>query len=151
LLIVAALVVYAFLLADFRKLRPSLLIAFTLGCGMAMFIGITHLLGMELNMFNMIVLPSIIGIGVDNAVHIYHRYTEEGPGSLKKVIRTTGVAAFLASATTAIGFGAGMISHNVGLQTLGSLAIVGIFSVFSASTVFFPCLLTLLERPATKQ
>jgi hypothetical protein len=100
---------------------------------------------MEINMFNMIVLPSVIGIGVDNAVHIYHRYTEEGWGSLKKVIRTTGVAAFLASATTAIGFGAGLISHNVGLQTLGAMAIVGITSAFLASTLFFPCFLTLFE------
>lgn len=151
LLVVAALVVFAFLLADFRRLRPALLIAFTLACGMLVFICITHLLGMEINMFNMIVLPSIIGIGVDNAVHIYHRYTEEGPGSLRKVIRTTGVAAFLASATTTIGFGAGLISHNAGLKSLGAMAIVGIGSVFLASTLFFPCFLTLLERPNEKR
>ena len=151
LLSVAAAVVFIFLLFDFRRLRPSLLIAATLACGMSVFLGLVHLTGMSLNMFNIIVLPSIIGIGVDNAVHIYHRYTEEGPGSIRKVIRTTGVAAFLASATTAIGFGAGLISHNVGLQTLGAMAVIGIFSVFSASTVFFSAFLTILEARASKR
>lgn len=151
LLAVAAAVVFVFLLLDFRRLRPTLLITVTLSCGMALFVGIIHALGLDLNMFNMIVLPSIIGIGVDNAVHIYHRYIKEGPGSVKKVIRTTGVAAFLASTTTAVGFGTGVIAHNVGLQTLGAMAVLGIMSVFFASTLFFPCFLTLLEPKAEKK
>ncbi len=146
LLVMAAVVVFIFLLIDFRKLKPALLIGFTLACGMSVFAGLIHLLKMEINMFNLIVLPSVVGIGVDNAVHIYHRYMDEGLGSLKRVLRTTGAAALMASLTTAFGFGAGIISHNVGLQSLGSLAVVGIASVFTATTIFFPGFLSLLER-----
>ena len=29
-------------------------------------------------------------VGIDNAVHIQHRYDQEGPGSLRKVVRHTG-------------------------------------------------------------
>ena len=115
--------------------------------GMMIFIGALHSMGMELNMFNIVVIPSIIGIGIDNAVHIYHRYLNEGPGSVALVVRTTGAATFLASLTTAVGFGSSMISHNVGLQTLGSTAVVGITATFIAAVVFFPAFLSLVERP----
>jgi len=98
------------------------------------------------NTFNLIVLPSLIGIGVDNAVHIWHRYREEGPGSLELVLRRTGAAAALASVTTAVGFGSSLLSHHVGLRTMGWLAILGIACTFVSATLFFPALLSLLER-----
>jgi hypothetical protein len=145
LLGLAALVVLVFLALDFRSVKRTALVFFPLMVGMAMFVGLIHVLRLELNMFNIIVLPSIIGIGIDNAVHIYHRYENEGPGSVKLVIRTTGMAALLASLTTGIGFGASLVSHNVGLQTMGKLAMLGIGSTFIASTIFFPSLLLLIE------
>jgi len=96
-------------------------------------------------MFNMVVIPSVIGIGIDNAVHIFHRYKHEGRGSIRLVIRTTGRAAFLASFTTAVGFGSSMISHNLGLRSMGFLAVIGIIATFLSATVFFPGMITLLE------
>ena len=147
LLAVAAALVFLILLIDFRSFKRALLVAFPLSMGMMIFIGALHSMGMELNMFNMVVIPSIIGIGIDNAVHIYHRYLNEGPGSVALVVRTTGAATFLASLTTAVGFGSSMISHNVGLQTLGSTAVVGITATFIAAVVFFPAFLSLVERP----
>ena len=146
LLGVAALVVFFFLLIDFRSLRHALLVATPLVIGMLGFAASLHLLGRELNMFNVIVLPSVVGIGIDNAVHIYHRYQDEGPGSLLLVVRRTGVAALLASLTTAVGFGSSLVSHHLGLQSLGMLAILGICATFLSAVVFFPCLLSLLER-----
>ncbi|MBW2278117.1 MAG: hypothetical protein JRF63_11520, partial [Deltaproteobacteria bacterium] len=118
--------------------------------GMLAFVGTIRALGMELNMFNIVVLPSIIGIGIDNAVHIFHRYETEGLGSVPLVIRNTGAAALLASLTTGVGFGSALISHHVGLGTLGLLAVVGIGVTFVADVLFFPCVLTLVERLRSK-
>jgi predicted RND superfamily exporter protein len=97
-------------------------------------------------MFNMVVIPSIIGIGIDNAVHIYHRYRREGPGSVLAVVRKTGAAVSLASITTAVGFGSSLISHHAGLRSLGLLAVIGIGSTLLSAVVFFPALLVLLEK-----
>ncbi len=146
LLLLAVGVVLCFLLLDFRSLRTTALVAFPLGVGMLAFAGLLHATGMEINMFNLIVLPSLIGIGIDNAVHIFHRYREEGPGSLALVVRRTGVAALLASLTTAAGFGSSLASHHVGLRTMGMLAILGIACTFVAATLFFPAFLSLRER-----
>ncbi len=145
LLMLAAVVVLVFLLLDFRHIGRTALVALPLAVGMLAFIGAIAAWGMELNMFNLIVVPSIIGIGIDNAVHIYHRYRAEGPGSVLLVIRRTGMAALLASLTTAAGFGSSLISHHYGLRTMGMLAIIGISATFLSATIFFPCLLSLLE------
>ena len=40
-------------------------------------------------------VPLIIGIGIDDGIHIIHRYLEEGKGSLPQVIQLTGKAIFL--------------------------------------------------------
>ncbi len=146
LLLMAAIVVLIFLALDLRSFKQVVLIAFPLAVGMGSFAFIIYLWGLELNMFNLIVIPSIIGIGIDNAVHIFHRYRSEGKGSVMVVIRTTGMAALLASLTTGIGFGSALVSQNLGLRSLGSMAIIGILATFVASTIFFPCLLSLLDR-----
>ncbi len=146
LLLLAALVVAVFLLLDQRRLRHAALVALPLAVGMFALVALLGATGMEVNMFNLIVLPSLIGIGVDNAVHIWHRYREEGPGSLELVLRRTGAAAALASVTTAVGFGSSLLSHHVGLRTMGWLAILGIACTFVSATLFFPALLSLLER-----
>ncbi len=92
---------------------------------------------------------TVIGLGIDNAVHIQLRYQEEGPGALPKVVATTGSASFLASATTAIGFGAAVTAHHYGVQSMGWLAVVGLTCTFVASTIFFPSLLRILEKRGT--
>ncbi len=145
MLLLATVVVLLLILLDFRKLGRLALVAIALGVGMLGFMGAVHALGMELNMFNLIVIPCVIGIGVDNVVHIYHRYLTEGPGSVLFVVRRTGMAALLASLTTGAGFGSSLISHHLGLRTLGSLAIVGISATLLTAVVFFPCLLAVFE------
>ena len=37
----------------------------------------------KLNLYNMVAFPTIIGMGIDNSVHIFHRYQEIGRGSLR--------------------------------------------------------------------
>lgn len=148
-IIIAAIVaVLLILLTDTRSPRAVLLIGGSLGVGVAWMLGVMYLVGLEINVFNQAVLATIIGLGLDNAVHMQHRYAEEGHGSLPKVVATTGAASFLATATTAIGFGAAVTASHYGVQSLGWLALVGFTTTFISSTVFFPAVLRLLECAA---
>ena len=135
------------LVIDFRRLRRVLMVAGTLGVGITWMLGVMHLWGIDVNVFNQAVLATIIGVGIDNVIHIQHRYLEQGRGSVPAVVSTTGAAAFLASATTAIGFGAAVTAHHLGIRSLGWLAIIGLSCTFVASTVFYPALLRLLDGP----
>jgi predicted RND superfamily exporter protein len=145
IIVIASLVVLAFILVHLRSVRRALLVAGALAAGMLGFVGVVDAAGWDLNMFNLIVIPCMIGIGIDDLVHIYHRYLGKGPGSAGWVLRRTGAAALLASMTTAAGFGSSLIAHHPGLRSLGSMALVGIACAFVYAVVLLPCLLTLLE------
>jgi len=147
-LMLSGLAVLLVLLLDFRRLDRVALVGGTVACGLVAMMGAMVLLDLSLNLFNVVVLPSVLGIGIDNAVHIQHAYRREGAGSVSRVVATTGRAALLSSVTTAVGFGAAIIAHHAGVQQMGILALVGIGCTFVASTVLFPSLLRVLEDRA---
>ena len=134
-----------FVLIDLRSVRQTIPILVAIGVGFVWAVGGMGWFGVNLNVFNIAIIPTIFGLGVDNAVHVYHRYKQEGRGMLGHVVATTGAAGLLCSLTTLIGFGTAVIAHHRGIQSMGQLAILGFTSVFAASAVFFPSLLRVLE------
>ncbi len=114
--------------------------------GLLWIVGGMYFTDIQLNIFNHSALPTILGIGIDNAVHIQHGYDLRGPGSVSFVVATKGRAALMASLTTAIGFGVMIIAHHYGVSSLGWLSIIGIGFTFVGTTVFYPAVLRLLER-----
>jgi len=150
-LLAAVFAVLLLLFLDLRSLWRAILVLTPLLLGVLNIAGFMRLLGVDLNFLNSVMIPSVIGIGIDNAVHVYHRYRDEGPGSIGRVLRHTGSAAFLASATTAIGFGTLVIAHHGGLRSVGELALIGMGSTFMGTTLFFPALLWGFEQLTQKQ
>ncbi|WP_245815082.1 efflux RND transporter permease subunit [Cystobacter ferrugineus] len=146
LLLAAGLAVFAMITLSLRSLRRAGLVAGPLYLGLACLPAAMHLYGLKLNFINAVVLPNLLAIAVDNAVHLYHRYREEGPGSLSHVVRTTGVAAVVATLSNAAGYGALLTARHPGLHSIGELALLGVGCSFLGTTVLFPALLALLER-----
>ncbi len=138
-------VVFLIVLADFRSLRSALLVIFPLTCGTVWMCGSLYLQDLKLNFYNMVALPTIIGMGIDNGVHLYHRYREEGPGSMPVVIRSTGGAMFISMLTTMIGFFGLMMATHPGLNSIGRLALIGLLTCFVAAVLVLPAILEVLE------
>ena len=103
------------------------------------------MLGMQLNFMMGVVIPSTVGIGIDNAIHIYHRYREEGPGSAPLVIRHSASATLLASFTTMLGFGAMIVAHQKGIRSVAGLALLAISLTYFATSIWFPLALESFE------
>lgn len=143
---IALVVVLLILILSMRSLKRALLAITPLAVGSVWMFGICTLLHLKLDFFNIIILPALIGIGVDDGVHFTMRYFELGRGSLPEVMRDVGSAIFMTSVTSLVGFGGLAITDYGGLQSLGTLAIVGIFSAFSATLLVLPSLLWLLEK-----
>ena len=139
------LVVFLILLTDFRSLRSALLVIFPLACGTVWMCGSLYLQDLKLNFYNMVALPTIIGMGIDNGVHLYHRYREVGPGSMPVVIRSTGGAMFISMLTTMIGFFCLMMATHPGLNSIGRLALIGLLTCFVAAVLVLPAILEVLE------
>ncbi|MCE9671096.1 MMPL family transporter [Myxococcus stipitatus] len=142
----AAAVVFLVILVSLRSLKRALLVTGPLFLGMTCLAGGMYLFGVQLNFINAVVLPNLLAIAVDNSVHLYHRYEEEGPGSLGKVVRHTGLAAVVATLSNAAGYGALLVANHQGLRSIGQIALLGVVCTFLGTTVFFPALLALLER-----
>src|SRR5207249_469499 len=70
----ALLVIVAILFLDFRGLRHTLLALMPLALGVLLSLGVMGLFGVPLNPANMIAFPLIVGVGVDNGVHVLHDY-----------------------------------------------------------------------------
>ncbi len=142
----AALVVFVMIAAGLRSLKHAGLVAGPLFLGMLCLGGAMHLFGIRLNFINAVVLPNLLAVAVDNGVHLYHRYRQEGPGSLGHVVRHTGGAAALASLANAAGYGALLSATHPGLASIGHLAVLGVICTFLGTGVFLPALLTGVER-----
>ena len=137
--------VFIIVIVDFRNLRATLLVMFPLLCGAVWMCGTLYLQNAKLNFYNIVALPTIIGMGIDNGVHLYHRYREEGPGSMPLVLKNTGGAMLMAMLTTMVGFLGLVTATHPGLNSIGWLAIIGLFTCFIAAVTVLPALLEVLE------
>ncbi|MBN2528008.1 MAG: MMPL family transporter [Deltaproteobacteria bacterium] len=149
--IVASIAVFIILLFDLRSFKGALVTFIPLLVGLVWTAGMMKLLGMKIGLYNMLVLPMLLGIGIDAAVHFYHSYLEYGAGSLRYVLKTTGIAVFVASATTGVGFVGMMIVSHDGLRTIGNLAIAGTVTSLIGSLLTLFVLLSLGEALRKKK
>lgn len=144
----AFLAIVTVLACDFRNLRKTLVALSPLVLGIVCALGVMGLAGMPLNPANMIALPLVLGVGVDNGVHILHDYLSpkaEGRRTLSKAI---GRGVLVKALTTMIGFGTLMISSQRGLSGLGFCLTLGVGCCMAAALVFLPALLHVLGRRA---
>ncbi|HLA84959.1 MAG TPA: MMPL family transporter [Thermoguttaceae bacterium] len=138
-------VIVVILFLDFRSLRYTLLAMLPLGIGLIQFLGIMGLLDIPLNPANMIVLPLILGIGVDNGVHVLHDFRRQRSGPYR-MTPSTANAILVCSLTNIVGFGSLMIASHQGLQSLGRVLTLSMSCCLFASLVMLPALLAWATR-----
>ncbi len=95
---------------------------------------------------NYIAIPIQFGIGVDYSVNIYMRYLQEGPGSIGRVLRSTGGAVMITSATTIIGYGSMWFSINGAINSFGTLANIGEITCLLTATLMLPAYLMVFGK-----
>jgi predicted RND superfamily exporter protein len=75
---------------------------------------------------------------VDVIIHLIHRLAEEGPGGVRRALRTTGVAALVSALTTMLSFSSLWLASNRGVRSLGSLVFIGLGVIVMATAVVLP-------------
>ena len=145
-LAISILSIFFFIFLDFRKFKKSVLVFLPILLGVFWLLGIMLFFQIKFNFYNMIIIPAVMGISIDNAIHIFHRYEELGRGSMPKVLSSTGVAALLASLTNASGFFGLLFCVHKGLYSIGLLAVIGVATCLISTLVFLPALLQFLEH-----
>jgi predicted RND superfamily exporter protein len=139
-------VVFLLLLVDFRHPGYALMAMIPLAAGVFWMVGFMKLSGMQLTVMNVMGLPMILGIGIDDGVHIVHRLREEGKGSIRTVFSSTGKAVLLTSLTTMLAFGSLVFSIWRGFGHLGGALFLGVAACFLTTVLFLSGIIGFLER-----
>lgn len=108
-------------------------------------LGTMSLLGMELNYINMIMIPILLGIGVDSGVHMVNRAIDGN--RLCEIINETGMAIFGSIVTSGLGLGALLLTNHPGLNSLAYVAILGLSFNLVISVLVLPSLIQLKIHP----
>lgn len=112
---------------------------------------IDNVVDMRFTLFNLPILPAILGIGVDNGVYLTDRI-RRSPSTAKGLadsLQETGGAILAATATTAVGFAAFMVADSGGVRGIGSLAVLGIILAALSALLVLPTLTALVQRRRT--
>jgi hopanoid biosynthesis associated RND transporter like protein HpnN len=144
-------IVVLLLWLDFRSLKLALLGIIPLIAGGLWMLGLLSAFGMMLTVVNVIGIPMIVGIGIDDGVHILHRYRVEGFNKTPHVLLSTGKAVLLTSLTTMAGFGSLIISKYRGFIGLGALLVFGVGACFITTVLFMPSIINIAERIVKKK
>lgn len=143
---IAVLAVFVVTFIGFRSLARALLTVTPLLVGLAWLLGLMVLIDLKLTFYSMVMLPVVVGTGIDASVHLYFRYQELGPGSILTTLRRTGPAVAVSTLTTMAGFGSLMFTQHRGLASMGQVAALGLSTVMLATAVVLPALLLATER-----
>jgi predicted RND superfamily exporter protein len=136
----ALVVVAALLLFLWRSVRDTALVLASLVLAALMTAAATVLLDLPFNFADVIVLPLLLGIGVDSGIHLVHRYRESGDTAT--ILHSSTARAVLFSALTTIAsFSSLAFSSHLGMASLGQLLALGLIFTLIANLVFLPALL----------
>jgi hypothetical protein len=142
----ALIAVCVFLLIDFRNLRDCLLALLPPLAGTALMFGVLGLCDIDLIPANLIVLPLVIGLGVDGGVHVIHDFRTQSQWGPYTPSASVINAIFVNATTTMVGFGSMMIAAHRGLYSLGLVLTIGVGTCLLVSVITVPAILTWITR-----
>ena len=128
------------LLVTLRRLSMAMLILCPLVLAALCTFGLGVALNMPLNMANILVLPLIFGLGVDNGIHVVDRFM--GEGDVDHLMHSSTPRAVLLSTMTTIGaFAALSVSPHMGTASIGLLLTIAIGFLLVFTIFLLPVLL----------
>jgi len=134
------LILLVILLVHFRSIKYAVFALIPLGLTLIFTLGTMNLLDIKFNMLNFLAVLLIIGIGIDDGVHILHHY-KQGDRDIHHLFSSVGRAILLTTVTTVCGFGSLAFSSYRGIASLGIVLSIGVIYAFFMTVLVLPILL----------
>lgn len=139
----AFVLVTAFLLMVLRSFKQVIFILVPVVLAGMFTLATAAVMGLSFNFANVIVLPLLLGLGVDAGIHYVKRAFEGESADLGT--GTTGRAVFLSAITTIGSFGTLMISGHDGTASMGLLLTIALCWLLVTTLIVLPALLTIFS------
>jgi predicted RND superfamily exporter protein len=104
-------------------------------------LGAAAALHMPMTYSNLITLPLLLGIGVDNGIHIVHRIRSGLPRGGNFFATSTSRAIVVAGLTTMGSLGSMSVSSHRALASMGQLLAIGMVAVLLSTMILLPGML----------
>jgi predicted RND superfamily exporter protein len=131
---------FAFLLLLWRSPRDAVLAFFPLALASVLVVAAMVVAGIAFNFANVIVLPMLIGMGIDNGVHLVHRHRTR-PEEVDVLATSTARAVFFSALVTVMCFGALAFASHRGMAAIGELLCLGVAATLLCYVVVLPAVL----------
>jgi predicted RND superfamily exporter protein len=130
-----------------RRVASVLMILVPLVLAALLTLSLGVVFDMPINMANILVIPLIFGLGVDNGIHVVDRYL--GEGDVDHLMHSSTPRAVLLSTMTTIGaFAALSLSPHAGTASIGIVLTVAVGLLLVITVFLLPVLLSVSRRPA---
>jgi predicted RND superfamily exporter protein len=136
---IGAALVVVLIIAAFRNARLVMFALLPTVLGLVWTAGLLALGGVELDLFAVFGVVTLLGIGVDYGVHLVHRCHERG-----NVVQATEELApviLIAAVLTILGYGTLVTSSYPPLRSIGLVSVVSVIALAAASVFVLPALL----------
>ncbi len=126
----------------FRNIKRTFVVLLPLILGALLTTLVMELTGISFNFANVIALPLLFGVGVDNGIHMVHRSMISSTKSPSAVEMTIARAILYSALTTIAGFGNLSISPHPGTASMGWVLTIGIVLILLCTLIVLPALLS---------
>ncbi len=133
----------------FRNLRVSLIVLIPIVFGVVATFGLLLLTRHRFSFMAITAIPLIIGIGIDNGIHLVRRYQESEHNEILAIAKASGAALIQSNLTTIVGFGALMTSTFSPLVEMGLVTALGVALALAGGLLLVPAVILLKERRRT--
>jgi len=110
---------------------------------------LTIILGVPFNFANIIALPLLLGLGVDNGIHMVHRMRHITTNDQDFLQSSTARGVFFSAITTILSFGSLVFLSHQGTASLGKLLTIGILLTMLTTLIILPAFYSLLRVKQT--
>ncbi|NRA31424.1 MAG: MMPL family transporter [Parvularculaceae bacterium] len=141
--VTAAVLVSLLVMFVVRSFRVLILLLVPLFLAGSLTTATGTLFGLPYNFANVLVLPLIIGIGIDSGIHLAMRAQKTGD-ALAAVRGPTGRAVLFSALTTIASFGSLVVSDHRGTASMGMLLTIGMIWVLATMLFVLPPMAGLL-------
>jgi predicted RND superfamily exporter protein len=132
----------------FRNLRVSLIVLIPIAFGIVGTFGLLLLVRHRFSFMSITAIPLIIGIGIDNGIHLVRRYLENKRLGILAIAKATGPALIQSNLTTIVGFGALMASSFTPLAEMGLVTSLGVALALVGGLLLIPAAILVQEQRA---
>ena len=142
---ISFLLVFSVLVLSLRSIVDSFLVLLPITLAALMTTATGVVIDMPFNMTNVVVIPLIMGLGIDNGIHVFMRF-RSGESLEAMMTSSTPRAVLLSALTTLAAFGSLAVSGHPGMHSIGVLLAFAVIYLVLCTLVVLPAMLALFER-----